>query len=189
MQLLRESGFEFDKHKTDGIPHKLFAEYLISSGLVLNSRNHWITFHGSVDFGYLLRILLGQNLPNLQDTFLNHLDSFFINYYDCKEVKREIDLSGGLVKVAKELDVDRIGTMHQAGSDAYVTCGVFFKLRSKLKQLWLVDSEARIEEWFNGKIYGIGDSYNDDNYIESYKHCAKKVQYIDNTGYVNLRLL
>jgi len=36
MQLLRESGFEFDKHKTDGIPHKLFAEYLISSGLVLN---------------------------------------------------------------------------------------------------------------------------------------------------------
>jgi CCR4-NOT transcription complex subunit 7/8 len=65
MELLRQSGFEFDKHKTDGIPHKLFAEYLISSGLVLNARNHWITFHGSGDFGYVLRILLGHNLPNL----------------------------------------------------------------------------------------------------------------------------
>jgi hypothetical protein len=112
-----------------------------------------------------------------------------MNYYDCKEIKREIDVSGGLVKLAKELDVERIGTMHQAGSDAYVTCKVFFRLRSKLKQLWLVESEAKIEERFKGKIYGIGDSYNDDNYIESYKHCAKKSQYIDNTGYVNLRLL
>jgi CCR4-NOT transcription complex subunit 7/8 len=109
---LRESGFEFERHKTDGIPHKIFAEYLISSGLVLNERNHWITFHGSVDFGYLLKLLMGQNLPNLQDDFLNALDTYFINFYDCKEVKREIDLQGGLVKVAKELDVDRIGTMH-----------------------------------------------------------------------------
>ena len=56
-----------------------------------------------------------------------------MNYYDCKEVKRELDLSGGLKTVAKELDVDRIGTMHQAGSDAYVTSGVYFKLRSKLR--------------------------------------------------------
>jgi len=112
MQLLRESGFDFDKHKTDGIPHKIFAEHLISCGLVLNSRNHWITFHGSGDFGYLLRILLGHNLPNTQEEFLNLLDMYFYNYYDCKEIKREIDVQGGLVKLAKELDVDRIGTMH-----------------------------------------------------------------------------
>lgn len=59
-----------------------------------------------------------------------------MNYYDCKEVKRELDLSGGLKTVAKELDVDRIGTMHQAGSDAYVTGGVYFKLRSNLRQIW-----------------------------------------------------
>jgi len=37
IKLLKESGFIFEKHKTDGIPHKLFAEYLITSGLVLNS--------------------------------------------------------------------------------------------------------------------------------------------------------
>ena len=69
----------------------------------------------------------------MQDDFLKALDTYFVNYYDCKEVKRELDLSGGQVKglkmVAKELDVDRIGTMHQAGSDAFVTCGVYMKLR------------------------------------------------------------
>lgn len=44
MELLRESGLDFSKHKTEGIPHQLFAEYLITSGLVLNNRCHWITF-------------------------------------------------------------------------------------------------------------------------------------------------
>ena len=51
--------FNFDKHKTDGIPQALFAEYLITSGLVMNKKNHWITFHGGVDFGYILKQLMG----------------------------------------------------------------------------------------------------------------------------------
>jgi hypothetical protein len=37
----------------------LFAEYLITSGLVMNKKNHWITFHGGVDFGYILKQLMG----------------------------------------------------------------------------------------------------------------------------------
>ena len=73
MDILRQSGLDFQRHKTDGVPHSLFAEYLISSGLVLNPRNHWITFHGGADFGYLLRQLLGYNLPNLQDEYLRDL--------------------------------------------------------------------------------------------------------------------
>ena len=113
MTLLRQSGFIFEKHKTDGIPHNLLAQYLITSGLCMNGRTHWLTFHGGVDFGYLLRQLLGNNLPNKQDEFHECLKWFFGNFYDCKEIKREIDyLAGGLAKVAKELDVDRIGTMH-----------------------------------------------------------------------------
>lgn len=117
------------------------------------------------------------------------LKNYFGNFYDCKEIKRELDyLNGGLVKVAKELDVDRIGTLHQAGSDAFVTSGVFFKLRSKIKKSWNYDSEAKIEERLNGKIYGIGESINDDTYIDWYKMCAKKTQFMDHTGYINLRL-
>ena len=91
----------------------MFGEYLITSGLCLNPNNHWITFHGGVDFGYLLRVLIGIDLPHTETLFLEMLNIYFYNYYDIKEMKRDIEiLTGGLSKVAKELDVERIGTMH-----------------------------------------------------------------------------
>lgn len=64
MDLLKRSGLDFDKHKAKGIPHEKFAEYLITSGLVLNPDMHWITFHGGVDFGYLLKSLMNTEIPN-----------------------------------------------------------------------------------------------------------------------------
>ena len=97
MNLLKESGLQFEKHKSDGIPHSTFAYYIMQSGLVLNPRNHWITFHGGMDFGYMLRLLLGDEIPGTYDAFRLQLDAYFINYYDCKEIKKEISsLSGGL---------------------------------------------------------------------------------------------
>jgi len=101
MELLRESGLDFQKHKTDGIPQQLFAEYLITSGLVLNNRCHWLTFQGGVDFGYLLKYLRGGALPTNEKLFLNELQMYFQNYYDCKELMRELTISGGLTKVAR----------------------------------------------------------------------------------------
>ena len=113
MDLLKRSGFDFDKHKTKGIPHSFFAEHLITSGMCINPKIHWVTFHGGVDFGYMLRVLSGQELPNDQNQFFDQMNIFFNNYYDIKEIKRDIEyLTGGLSKVAKELDVERIGTMH-----------------------------------------------------------------------------
>lgn len=58
-----------------------------------------------------------------------------------------------------------------------------------MKQLWTIDTEAKIEERFNGKIYGIGDSFNDDQYIWDYKEKAKEVNFMDDTGYINCRNL
>ena len=122
MDLLRRSGFDFEQHKTRGIPHEKLGEYLITSGMCLNQNIHWITFHGGVDFGYLLKIMIGTELPADERTFFQLMTDFFCNFYDIKEVKRDIEyLTGGLSKVAKELDIDRIGTMHQAGSDSHVT--------------------------------------------------------------------
>jgi CCR4-NOT transcription complex subunit 7/8 len=113
MDLLKRSGFDFERHKTKGIPHNIFGEYLVTSGLCLNPEVHWITFHGGVDFGYLLKSLLGEELPSEESGFFERMEAYFCNYYDIKEVKRDIDyLTGGLSKVAKELDIDRIGTMH-----------------------------------------------------------------------------
>ena len=113
MSLLKESGLDFNKHKTEGIPQALFAEYLITSGLVLNKNNHWITFHGGADFGYLYKYLSGSSLPANQDLFISELKVYFVNFYDCKELMRElVGYSGGLGKVAQKFDIDRIGTMH-----------------------------------------------------------------------------
>lgn len=84
-----------------------------------------------------------------------------------KEVKREIDyLGGGLGKVAREIGIDRIGTMHQAGSDAHLTQQVYFNLKNKLKKLWNYEQENKIEDRLNGKIYGICESINDEQYVE-----------------------
>jgi hypothetical protein len=101
---------------------------------------------------------------------------------------RELNIAGGLTKVARSIGIDRIGTMHQAGSDAHLTSALFFQLRAKLKQLWLIDTEEKIQERFNGKINGIGDSINEEAYIWEYKLSAKELQYIDSTGYINLHL-
>jgi CCR4-NOT transcription complex subunit 7/8 len=85
----------------------------------------------------MLRVLLGHDLPDDENRFFELMNNYFCNYFDIKEVKREIEyLSGGLNKVAKELAVDRVGTMHQAGSDSIVTRGVYFKLKELYKKWW-----------------------------------------------------
>lgn len=113
MELLKRSGFDFDKHKTRGIPHDKFGEYLITSGICINPNVHWITFHGGVDFGYLLKVMMGSEMPSDEASFFEMMNVYFCNYYDIKEIKRDMSyLTGGLSKVAKELDIDRIGTMH-----------------------------------------------------------------------------
>ena len=68
----------------------MLAEYLITYGICLNPDIHWITFHGGVDFGYLLRDLLGHELPNEEASFFEYMNIYFVNYYDIKEIKRDI---------------------------------------------------------------------------------------------------
>jgi hypothetical protein len=143
----------------------------MTSGICLNPNVKWITFNGGADFGYLLHSLSGQDLPNEESKFHTLLQTYFCNYFDIKEMKRDIDfLGGGLSKVAKELEVERIGTTHQAGSDSLITCMVFFKLVEVYRNWWKgADLEAQLDRKFNGILYGLGNSMNEDPYIEEYK--------------------
>ena len=129
LKLLIQSGLNFNKLKTDGINHKKFFEIFKNSGLVLNPRIFWISFHGSYDFAYLLNNLMGNTLPPNENDFTKILSAFFPNHYDIRIlVKDKNNLQGSLNKLAAYLDIMREGKMHQAGSDSSVTINIFWKL-------------------------------------------------------------
>ena len=130
MSLLSNCGIDFNLLKKNGIHYSTFAEYLTTSGLVLNDTIKWISFNGLSDFAYLLRLLINSDLPDNENDFLSTLTLYIPNYYDIKYiVQNSLDnLKGGLNKIAQQLGVERYGDIHQAGSDSIVTGDVFFKL-------------------------------------------------------------
>ena len=106
-----------------------FAEYLLTSGLVLVDEVKWLSFHSGYDFGYLLKLLTNVILPKSEGEFFNCLKLYFPNVYDVKYLMKSCkSLKGGLQEVANELDVQRIGPQHQAGSDSLLTGQTFFKV-------------------------------------------------------------
>ena len=161
LNLLEECGIDFNKLKTKGIKHKIFAEYFMISGLVLNPDITWISFHGCYDFGYLLKLLLNSKLPDSEKDFMENLNIYFINYYDIRTlVKGKDNLQGSLSRLAQYLEVLREGKTHQAGSDSLVTIDVYFKLiqnglleKNKIKNnkniLFGVDCEEDNKETIN----------------------------------------
>ena len=160
ISMLVNSGIDFKILKNKGIPYDLFAEYFLVSGLVLNENVTWISFNGLSDFCYMLRLLLNDNLPKNENEFLDCLKIYFPNIYDIKYLINENEeFKGGLNKIAKELNVERIGEMHQAGSDSIVTSDVFFKLFNK--------GIISKSELFDGKnvIFGVGKGADDNETI------------------------
>ena len=131
LNLLEQCGIDFGKLKRKGIKHRFFSEYFMISGLALNPDINWISFHGCYDFGYLLKLLICQPLPETEREFLNLCDTYFVNYYDIKTMVKRLDIyQGGLNKLAQNLEVLREGKTHQAGSDSIVTIDVYFKLKN-----------------------------------------------------------
>ena len=129
IDLLIKSGINFNELKNNGIEHKLFFNAIKTSGLVLNPKIKWISFHGSYDFAYLLNNLINSPLPKTEKEFTTLLGFYFPNHYDIKIlVKDKHNLKGSLNKLAHYLCVEREGQKHQAGSDSYVTIDVFWKL-------------------------------------------------------------
>jgi hypothetical protein len=71
---------------------------------------------------------------------------------------------GGLSALADTLQVNRIGPMHQAGSDSLLTAQTFFSLVSKHLSGSVDDTR------FKGELYGLGTNhtkYKAKNYIHS----------------------
>ena len=187
LELLVSSGISFANLKKNGINHKKFFKIFKNSGLVLNPKIHWVSFHGSYDFAYLLNNLMGNTLPPNENEFMNILEAFFPNHYDIKIlVKEKCNLQGSLNRLAGYLDVTREGKMHQAGSDSLVTIKVFWKLiKNRLLSL-----EEVIEN--KNKLFGIlqgKDNEETINYIKiTYggNNCNNVVQKYNDHNYLYL---
>ena len=139
IDLLTNSGIQFRKHEEDGIDPIDFAELLMSSGIVIMDNIKWLCFHSGYDFGYLLKLLTCQHLPAEETDFFELLRIYFPTIYDIKFLMKSCKtLKGGLQEVADQLELQRVGPQHQAGSDALLTGMAFFKMREVSDELNLI---------------------------------------------------
>jgi CCR4-NOT transcription complex subunit 7/8 len=101
------------------------------------------------DFGYLIKLLTCQNLPDTQAGFFGLIKIYFPMVYDIKHLMKFCNsLHGGLNKLAELLDVERVGICHQAGSDSLLTACAF----RKLKESFFNGSTEK----YSGVLYGLG---------------------------------
>ncbi|KAJ2789519.1 CCR4-NOT core DEDD RNase subunit [Coemansia guatemalensis] len=151
IDLLSNSGIDFRKNEEFGIDAFHFGELLTDSGMVLFKDVRWISFHSGYDFGYLLKLLTCNALPDDEDGFFEVLHTFFPGIFDIKYMMRSCRmLKGGLQDVADDLEVPRIGPQHQAGSDSLLTAMTFFKLREKYFENCLDEPK------YLGHLFGLG---------------------------------
>ncbi|KAJ1959770.1 CCR4-NOT core DEDD RNase subunit [Dipsacomyces acuminosporus] len=153
IDLLTKSGIDFLKNEEFGIDVLHFGELLTDSGMVLFKNVRWVSFHSGYDFGYLVKLLTCNSLPEDEDGFFEILHTFFPGIFDIKYMMRSCrTLKGGLQDVADDLEVPRIGPQHQAGSDSLLTAMTFFRLREKY-------FESCIDEpKYLGHLFGLGSN-------------------------------
>lgn len=80
----------------------------------MNDSLHWISYHGSFDYGYFYRLIKLGSLPEYQDQFLDEIWIYFPHNYDMKYMigkKFEKDhdhydsMQGGLQRIADNLGI------------------------------------------------------------------------------------
>ncbi|KAH9366496.1 hypothetical protein HPB48_018089 [Haemaphysalis longicornis] len=130
INLLINSGIQFERHEKDGIDPVKFAQLFTVSGVVLSDEVKLICFHGAYDMAYLLKVLTNQPLPEERSQFIELTKIYFPVVYDVQYlVQTCTNLTGGLKTLADKLGLEEVGTRHQAGSDSLLTGEVFFKIR------------------------------------------------------------
>ncbi|VVA32292.1 PREDICTED: probable CCR4-associated factor [Prunus dulcis] len=131
IEFLKRHGIDFLQNKKKGIYSSNFAWLMERMVLHNRSRLTWVTFHGSYDFGYLMKILTQKDLPTDIGGFMGEVEKKFgKRVYDIKHLIKCQGLYGGLEKVARLLQVGRVaGKSHQAGSDSLLTLQTFMRLK------------------------------------------------------------
>lgn len=158
IDLLQKSGISFDDHAKRGINPHLFGELLMVSGLVLDDRVKWVSFHSGYDYGYLLKLLTTMELPTDEKTFFELLRIYFPTIFDIKYMTSILDghFLGGLQRLADDLKCQRLGTEHQAGSDSLLTMSTYFAL---VKAKFTASSGKVDTAKYANELFGYGNNH------------------------------
>mmetsp|Transcript_36238 Transcript_36238/g.91212 ORF Transcript_36238/g.91212 Transcript_36238/m.91212 type:complete len:341 (-) Transcript_36238:186-1208(-) len=120
---LRAAGIDFPRHAAEGIEASVLGQRLAASDLVgWHARAPWwVTFAGFYDFGYLLRMLTREKLPQNFGGF----DVTLSTYCPRRHELRDELPHGSLDSLARKHGLQRRGLAHTAGSDALLTLELF----------------------------------------------------------------
>mmetsp|Transcript_15098 Transcript_15098/g.28705 ORF Transcript_15098/g.28705 Transcript_15098/m.28705 type:complete len:275 (-) Transcript_15098:322-1146(-) len=157
IDLLVTSGISFEDHAMRGIDPLHFGELLMVSGLVLDDRVKWVSFHSGYDYAYLLKVLTTQDLPKDEKSFFELLKIYFPTIYDIKFMTSLCDGHfGGLQRLADDLHCPRIGPEHQAGSDSLLTMVTYFALANAK----FTNGDGKIEDKkYKNELFGYGSNH------------------------------
>lgn len=169
INFLLEAGIDLDGHSKNGIDPAQFGAMLISSGLVLLEDVRWISFHSGYDFAYIVKLMMGKELPQEEKEYRELLKLHFPAIYDIKYMMKaaqrllsandnplsptatsilmSLGQKSGLQDVANELDVKRTGSAHQAGSDSLITGRVFWAMKEKIFNGTIDDEKHLNQIW------------------------------------------
>ncbi|KAL5547453.1 hypothetical protein UlMin_002684 [Ulmus minor] len=147
IKLLCQNGIDFQKNIEKGINARTFRARFMSSWVLSDKNRRWVTFGGGYDFGYLIKMLTGKNLPEKLQEFSEKLKEFFPVVYDIEHVmKYPITMN----MLADDLGVRRFGNNRQAGADSLLKSRIFMKLKYQ-------HSEAYFEDHV-GVLHSLADS-------------------------------
>lgn len=97
-----------------------------------------------------MKVITGLPLPDSEFGFLESLKLYFPHYYDIRHIVRFSDnLRGSLSRLGQELNINRIGIQHQAGSDSIITSEIFFKLKADYFSEDLIRTDKNV-------LFGLG---------------------------------
>lgn len=140
LAFLRQAGLDFPRHRTTGISRLVFGQRLLHSILVGAHAPRWLTFSGSYDWGYLLKLVtFGRALPGEASTYRRALSI----YCPVRQDLRDFLPEGSLEVLGRRHGVTRRGRAHTAGSDALLTAELFVLLAS-------IQSEIRADAKLEG---------------------------------------
>lgn len=135
---MKDAGLDFPKHRSQGVAAIALGKRLAESTLIGRYAPRWLTFSGSYDWGYLLKLVtLGRPLPTLPGQF----DHILAMYCPNRKELRDLLPTGSLEVLGKRYGVRRWGVAHTAGSDALLTL-----------ELSLVSGISKLEPSSRGKV-------------------------------------